>query len=250
MKFEVYCITNNETNKKYIGITVQGIITRFAKHCYEASQGSNRYLCRAIRKYGVDAFKIEVIDECSNFEELKELEKYYIDKYNTLAPNGYNMTMGGDGALGRPLTEETREKMAAARRGKTPWNKGVKNSQVGHWKGKTMSQEARQKMSIAKKGKKLSEETKEKRKYIYEKMKGENHPLYGVGHSEESKAKMSKSKKGQGTMSYRAFNSDEEHIFNSLSEVKEFLGLKGHSSLQKAIREKSIYKNYYWEKLK
>lgn len=250
MKFEVYCITNNITGKKYIGITNQGVLVRFSKHCAEANGGSNRCLCKSIRKYGKDAFTVKCIDEANSFDEVLKKEIHYINIYGTLAPNGYNMTAGGEGSLGRILKPETILKMSKAKMGVEPWNKGLKGVQKGVWAGKKLPEEARRKMSEAKKGKKLSEETKAKRKYIYENMKGEKHPLYGVGHSEESRKKMSASKKGQGAMSYKAYNDQEERIFNSLSEVKEFLGIKGHSCLMKAIKNNTIYKTYYWEKLK
>lgn len=44
---------------------------------------------------------------------------------------------------------------------------------------------------------------------------------------------------------------DEEYniikIFNTKQLALEFLGLKGHNGLNKAIREKTKYKNFYWE---
>lgn len=250
MSFEVYCITNLITNKKYIGITTQGFENRFKKHINEAMNGSERYLCKSFRKYGIENFKVELIDnEINSYKELLEKEIYYIEKYNSMMPNGYNMTLGGEGSLGRPMKQETREKMKKMKLGKTPWNKGKPGSQKGHWEGKKMPYEARLKMSIAKRGKKLSEETKKKRKYIYERMKGSNHPLYGVGHTEESKKKMSESKKGQGTTKYKAYNENATIVFNSLKEALLYLGVKGHSSLIKAERNKTIYKGYYWEKI-
>ena len=249
MKFEVYKITNLKTNKIYIGITMQGIENRFKKHINEAMNGSDRYLCKSFRKYGIENFKVELVDDKINsYKELLEKEKYYIKKYNTLIPNGYNMTLGGEGSLGRPVKPENRLKMRNSRLGKKPWNKGKLGSQKGYWEGKTMSEEARMKMSLAKKGKKLSEETKAKRKYIYENMKGENHPLYGIGHKEESIKKMSENRKGKGTTGYRAYNDNEDILFDSLKDALVFLGIKGHSSLVKAERNKTIYKGYYWEK--
>ena len=251
MKYEVYCIINKINNKKYIGITIQGYKNRFKDHIKEAKANSDRYLCRAIRKYGENNFDIKVIDDKINdYTELLEKEKYYISILKTLIPNGYNMTLGGEGTLGRPVKEITREKIRLSKIGNIPWNKGKLNSQKGYWKGKNMPDTARKKMSLAKKGKKLSDETKTKRKYIYEKMKGENHPLYCVGHTEESIKKISENRKGKGTNKYRAYNNNEEIIFNSLKEALKFLGVKGHSSLIKAERNKTIYKNYYWEKLR
>ena len=49
---------------------------------------------RAIRKYGVENFIFEVIEECK-IEELNQKEEYWIKKYDTFF-NGYNQTLGGD----------------------------------------------------------------------------------------------------------------------------------------------------------
>lgn len=49
-----------------------------------------------MRKYGIENFVIEQLEVCDN-SLLNEREKYYIQKYDTLAPLGYNLTRGGDG---------------------------------------------------------------------------------------------------------------------------------------------------------
>ena len=36
-------------------------------------------------------------------------------------------------------------------------------------------------------------------------------------------------------------------IFNTKKLAMEFLGIKGHSALDKAIKNKTLYKNYYWK---
>ena len=48
-----------------------------------------------MKKYGVDAFKIETIEECSA-DESSEREMHWIEYYDSFH-NGYNATMGGDG---------------------------------------------------------------------------------------------------------------------------------------------------------
>lgn len=45
-------------------------------------------------KYGIENFNFEILEECSK-NELNDKERYYIQKYNTLAPNGYNLQKGG-----------------------------------------------------------------------------------------------------------------------------------------------------------
>lgn len=45
-------------------------------------------------KYGIENFNFKILEECSK-SELNDKERYYIQKYNTLAPNGYNLQKGG-----------------------------------------------------------------------------------------------------------------------------------------------------------
>ena len=61
---------------------------------------SSRIFYKAIRKYGIENFSFEVLEECTA-EELDEKEKYWIKYYNTYIGwencQGYNMTIGGSG---------------------------------------------------------------------------------------------------------------------------------------------------------
>lgn len=91
----IYRITNKINDKSYIGKTIQTLIERFDDHKYQ-SKYKDTYFYRAIKKYGIEQFHIETICECS-INDIDEKEKYYIDRYNTLAPNGYNITVGGTG---------------------------------------------------------------------------------------------------------------------------------------------------------
>lgn len=110
--YDVYKITNKVNNKIYIGITSKGLSARWKEHLYNAEHGCPFKLHNAIRKYGKENFSIELIDFCNSWEELEEKEKQYISEYNTLSDEfGYNMTEGGDGTIGRYVTEETREKI-------------------------------------------------------------------------------------------------------------------------------------------
>ncbi len=106
---QIYLMKNTTTNMKYIGQTVShrknhskyrpfGYIGRFNDHISEALCNTKRkqcwYLNNAIRKYGKDDWSIELVQDCS-LEELDSLEKFYINEYKTLYPNGYNLTRGG-----------------------------------------------------------------------------------------------------------------------------------------------------------
>jgi len=87
----IYKITNIITEDTYIGKTKKPIEVRFQKHVYNSKNGKT-HLYKAFRKYGVNNFIIETLEEVS-IENIDERERFYI---NNLSPT-YNMTKGGDG---------------------------------------------------------------------------------------------------------------------------------------------------------
>lgn len=91
----IYKITNDINNKVYIGKTEFSVEKRFSEHCKDAfrEQKEQRPLYNAMKKYGVEHFHIEEIEETDNPEER---EKYWIEYYGSFK-YGYNATLGGDG---------------------------------------------------------------------------------------------------------------------------------------------------------
>lgn len=95
----IYKITNLINNKIYIGQTRFLVEERFKQHLYEAKKGELQYpLYRAIRKYGKDNFKLEIIEYVKD-EDLNKKEQYWIQYYDSYIKNnkGYNCTYGGEG---------------------------------------------------------------------------------------------------------------------------------------------------------
>jgi len=201
--YKIYLITNSKNKKKYVGITKFSIEERFSQH---SKRGF--ILTEAIKKYGEQNFSIELIEEVESAERAYELEQYYIKKYNTKVPNGYNLTDGGDGLYGviiseedrkrrsevmkklhkekrtgmhgKKHTEETKKKMSDASKGKEkPWLIGTKRSE-----------DTKSKMSSSHKGKVLSESTKKKISENHHDVNGKNNPMYGKKHSPETIEKM------------------------------------------------------------
>ena len=93
----IYKITNNLNQKIYIGKTLSTIEKRWREHCHDCynERCGNRPLYAAMRKYGIENFIIETVEECSD-EVLNEREIFWIEYYNSFK-NGYNATKGGDG---------------------------------------------------------------------------------------------------------------------------------------------------------
>ena len=108
----IYCIVNKINNKVYIGQTKQKFVKRYWHHlwCLRKNKHDNRYLQKSFNKYGGQNFKFIVIHVLCTNEDINELEKNYIKKYNSFK-NGYNLTLGGDGALGCKMPKDYVEKM-------------------------------------------------------------------------------------------------------------------------------------------
>lgn len=99
----IYKIENLINGKIYIGKSVN-IEKRFKTHINDSFNKNkpsyNHLIHRAIRKYGVENFSFDVIEQCSE-DELDQKEVYWIYTYNCCVldgeDNGYNMTRGGEG---------------------------------------------------------------------------------------------------------------------------------------------------------
>lgn len=93
----IYKITNLINNKSYIGQTTQEPKDRFYQHRKNSiTEGSKEYnypLYRAFRKYGLDNFLFEVIATNINQDELCDVEKNFILKFETCGKSGYNQTI-------------------------------------------------------------------------------------------------------------------------------------------------------------
>lgn len=95
----LYSISNDINEKLYIGKTYKSLKQRWKLHVSDSKKDNkNRHLYNAMKKYGIEHFYIEEIGRYKS-GELEEMEKYYIEKYDTYN-NGYNCTTGGDGCPG------------------------------------------------------------------------------------------------------------------------------------------------------
>lgn len=172
-QFVIYMYTS-PSGSSYIGQTCD--MKRRAKY-HQLTNGCTAFSA-AIAKYGWGNFKHKLLEENLTVEEANEKEIFWIAKFNTLSPNGYNLVTGG-GGRGIP-TEETRQRMSASSKGHKR-NVGVKLSELGKLNmsiaaigkpgttvGLVHTQEAKDKQSAAKLGntycvgRKMSEETRAK----------------------------------------------------------------------------------------
>lgn len=98
----IYKITNNINGHSYVGQSTN-ILKRWANEksaAFNKNWDSYNYpLSKAFRKYGIQNFTFEIIEECKN-DELNEKENYWINFYNC----EYNQTSGGDYQVHGKLT--------------------------------------------------------------------------------------------------------------------------------------------------
>lgn len=91
----IYKITNLINGKIYIGQSTD-IKKRWLKHKYAKD---NFVIHKALRRYGIKNFSFDIIEQCKQ-EDLDRKEQFYIEYYNSLIPNGYNMIAGGSNGAG------------------------------------------------------------------------------------------------------------------------------------------------------
>jgi group I intron endonuclease len=109
----IYLLIDGTNDFEYVGQTIRSVKRRFKQH----AKCKTSYIGRAIQDHGEDMFVIAILKECYSKEELDFWEKHFIKYRDTKAPNGYNLTDGGDGGSGYSPSEETRAKLSAASSG-------------------------------------------------------------------------------------------------------------------------------------
>lgn len=118
----IYLTTNLVNGKKYIG---QHTAKDFSSDYY----GSGILLKKAIKKYGKNNFKVELLIPingvntiCESKEELNNAEIYYINLFNCISDDQYyNVASGGEGGNQGPLCNA---RIKEACKGVNTWSKG------------------------------------------------------------------------------------------------------------------------------
>lgn len=162
-----------------------------------------------------------ILHTCNNKDELCELEKYYINKYNTIRPNGYNIADGGEGGClisgytdeekddwKKKISESTRIAMSrpdvkenflsAVQNKNEAWKAHISESLTGR-KGSPMSDENKKKLSERSIGNKygLGNKSRTGLHNSTEMNQRISDGLKKIVHTEEWNEKVSKSLKGK-----------------------------------------------------
>lgn len=147
----IYKITNSVNNKVYIGQTWRTLSERFAAH----KSASNKYcvkLHNAFNKHGREKFSINLITFCHTQEVADQLERYFIEAFDSVK-NGYNITYGGGGIHGFRHLQSTKQKISKSLTG-TKQTREHKTNLANSRRGQKRSLETRQNMSKAALGRK------------------------------------------------------------------------------------------------
>lgn len=236
----IYKTTNLINGKIYIGQT--------STPEHKMYLGSGHLIELAIKKYGKSNFKREILERCDSREALNEREVYWISKYNSLAPVGYNLSSGGNSHSLHPYTIEKlksykgamhwinraplevsnaiKKKISDGNKGKSngPLSEETKRKMSESKKGKRHSAISRKKMSIAHTGKKLSDKHKR------------NIAKGGTGKklSEETKMKLSISNRNKKQKHSKTVNQYDlcGNLINSYISLMEAIRACNHSGFK------------------
>lgn len=172
-----YIITNIVNGKCYIGM-------------HSTNTDNDRYLGSgvslklAIKKYGRGKFIKNILCICETKEEAYKNESFFIEKYNTLYPSGYNISPKGGHHVKGGVSDVTKKKISNSKLGdKNPMfgrdQSGVNNPNFGTIR----SLESNKKTSLS-----LLGMFKGEKNGMFGK-KGIENPRYGTYHTDEAKEK-------------------------------------------------------------
>jgi len=207
----IYRIRNIRDGKRYVGKTTKTMECRRAVQIAHAKAGKKGYLFSAIRKYGVDAFEWEVLFYDIDDDILSRLERLCIKMLKTKAPNGYNLSDGGDGCSGFVRSKEWREKVSKALMGHPVSDKTRKA--VGEaTKRRVITKKTREKISQANKGRIVSKETRLK-----------------IGRSNKITASKEENKRKRSILSKRLWQSPEyrRKVLEGMRKQQTLAGCQG-----------------------
>lgn len=242
-KFVVYKHTcPNE--KVYIGITSQS-----PKHRWNNGEGYkyNIYFYRAIQKYGWDNIKHEILFSDLDKKEAERIESELILSYKSNDKrHGYNLIIETDGVLFH--SSETIEKMRIAKLGKKA-SEDTKLKMSESHKGHIVSETTKEKISNAKKGKKHPSHSQEWKEAMSIRFSGESNPNYGKKMTEEQKRKISENTKGKRKIKSVSLKDGSIRIYDSIKQAERETGAYVQNIIACCKNKKKSSKGFMWSYL-
>lgn len=192
--------------------------------------------------YGVDNFSFEIIEECAD-NQLNERESYWIQQYNCIAPNGYNMTSGGEGTVGYSRSQSTEERLKRQASSIQFFIDHPEARQAASKRTKKLWQDEEYRKKVTESNRKFYQEHPDM-------FKGENNPMYGKKHTEEALAKM---RAHAATRKNKIAQLDKDtleiiKIFDGIKDAEKAMNIS-HGWLSRAARQGKIAYGYRWKLL-
>lgn len=113
IKLVIYCVRCVETQREYVGQTKGFLQKRLRWHIldtFKRKRQSEFVLPRALRKHGLEAFEVCLLEVVADKSLLNDAETKHVALRGTYV-DGYNMTPGGDGFSGRPMPERAKARL-------------------------------------------------------------------------------------------------------------------------------------------
>lgn len=248
----IYLYINVVTGMGYVGKTTQKQSDRARQH---KSKNGCVYFHRAIKNYGWDNFLEIELEDCFTEKQLNERERFYILFLNTLAPNGYNLTEGGEGGK---YSEEARDHISVgtkrsyennpnliqerSRAWKEQMNDPIKRA---NWENGYFSKEAKEKK------RKSMEEYYSKPQNRQKARDAQNRPEVAEAKRKALMGKMVGSKNGHSkrVVMYEKESGEFIRTWDCITDAIRFLGIsvKGGSHITSVCRGRRLHAyGYRW----
>ena len=201
MHYFIYKTTNMIDGKYYIG-------KHETNNIDDGYLGSGIRLINAIRKYGKENFKREIVCICCNSKELSFVESIIVNEDVVLDPLCYNIALGGQGGCivlseGHPLRSSTIKKIRSAansnenkKRLSELAKENHKTKRIGMY-GKKQSDFQKKQVALANSKPKSKESVANRKQSMYNTFSNPDyvHPNLGTKRTEEQKSYMRSQRK-------------------------------------------------------
>ena len=183
----IYKISNSVNDKVYIGITSYSIEQRYKWHVRDCKSGVEKKLYKAMRKHGIDNFKIELLESADD-SIIDKREEFYIEYYDSFN-NGYNASPVSYGI--KHHTEEDKKRMSEKAKGRKQSKDTLEKRSIAmknFWEDKD---------ELKKQYAQLAKINFANREYTNEFRENVRHRMLGSTLSEETKQKIGDANRGK-----------------------------------------------------
>lgn len=257
----IYLWTNLANGKKYVGQAHS-----FYNRMKQYQMGFfNKYMKKAINKYGVDNFDITILEKDVPFDNLDDREQYWLDFYESYkSKNGYNICQFAGTTFGFRHSEESKKKMSEKlkERYNNPENREKLMGENNGMYGKHHTKESLKRISESSKKNWENPEYREKQpsmkgknNHMYDvHLCGELNGMYGKKHSDETKKKISKANSGNkwsDEQRYDVSNSiiciELDKIYLSMLDAAQDMGVSRTAIYWAVTGKNKTCKGYHWK---